>query len=152
MKVIEDAYKEDDDLVIAVGSSQKKDELDNPFSGAERRQMLESALSAEGISARLVLIPDIICDNTYVHHVEKHIKGKPDSIITENDWTIKLFRKAGYKVKVTPRHFGISSTEIRKRIAAGNEWKTLIPEEVAEIIENVNGVERIKKLFSSSAS
>lgn len=152
LKVIEDAHREDRDLVIAIGSSQKKNESVNPFSGAERKQMLKRVLDSKGIKAKIVLVPDIECDCSYIRHVEKHIKGRPGLVITENRWTIRLFRSAGYKVRVTPRHFRISSTDIRQRIAENKKWEYLVPRETAELIKKIKGVQRIRKIFSSASS
>jgi nicotinamide-nucleotide adenylyltransferase len=148
MKVIGDAYAEDKALVIAIGSAQKSDESNNPFSGEERQAMLENALKAEKIRARLVLVPDIAADKTYVSHVERFIRGRPDRIITENTWTIALFRKEGYDVHITPRYFGISATEVRRRMACGERWTDMVPKEVADVIKRVKGIERVRNLLS----
>ena len=146
LKAIEDAYNEDNNLIIAIGSSQKHDEKENPFSGEERRQMLERTLKSNRIPARIVLIPDIKCDSTYTDHIEQYIGAKPDRIITENQWTFDLFSRAGYDVKMTPRYFNISSTAIRELIADGGRWQDLVPEDVMKMIREIDGINRIKNI------
>ncbi len=41
---------------------------------------------------------------------------------------------------------GINATEIRKRILHGNDWRELVPKEVAEYVEKVKGIDRIKEI------
>jgi nicotinamide-nucleotide adenylyltransferase len=147
MKVISDAYAEDKDLVIAIGSAGKVGQKTNPFSGEERKQMLDSTLRAAQIYARTVLVPDRQSDEGYVDHVLQQIRGKPDKVITENPWTINLFTKAGFNVAVTDRHFDISSTDIRDRISRGDKWEHLVPQKVAEFVRKSGGAERVRRIY-----
>jgi len=151
LKVLKDAFMEDKEIVIAIGSSQRSDDSHNPFSGEERKLMLESSLKAERIRARIILVPDITCDDTYVSHVEKFIGGKPDKIITENTWTIDLYRRNGYDVHVTPRYFGISATEIRRRIIAGEAWEHMVPRQVAEMMNRSDSVTKLRKMHAEGS-
>jgi nicotinamide-nucleotide adenylyltransferase len=150
MKVIRDAFNEDKDLVIAIGSAQKQEEKDNPFSADERSLMLEQALKDSNIRARLVLIPDIDYDSDYIMHVEEYVGSRPDHIITENPMTIRIFSAAGYDVRQTDRHFELSATQIRQAISKGTPWEHLVPESVAKKIKEIKGIERIKRLYSTS--
>jgi nicotinamide-nucleotide adenylyltransferase len=109
LKVIEDAYKEDKDIVIAIGSAQVTDRKENG-------------------------------------HVEEFVGGKPDKIITENEWTIDLFKKAGYDVHITPRYFDISATDIRDKISKDEPWEDLVPTETLKVLKEINCVDRIKKI------
>jgi nicotinamide-nucleotide adenylyltransferase len=151
MKVIKDAFDEDKHITIAIGSAQRSDDSHNPLSGEERKRMLEAALKAEQIKARIVLVPDIPCDSTYVRHVEEMIGCKPDKIITENTWTIELYRKEGYDVHVTPRYFGISATDIRRRMVTGEEWESMVPEHVAEMLKKSGFVTKLRKLHAEGS-
>ncbi|MBW2997321.1 nicotinamide-nucleotide adenylyltransferase [Candidatus Woesearchaeota archaeon] len=146
LKVIEDAYKEDKDIVIAIGSAQVTDRKENPFSAEERKLMLEKTLEANNIKAKIILVPDIACDDTYVGHVEEFVGDKPDKIITENEWTIDLFKKAGYDVHITPRYFDISATDIRDKISKDEPWEDLVPTETLKVLKEINCVDRIKKI------
>jgi nicotinamide-nucleotide adenylyltransferase len=148
LKVVKDAFEKDKSIVIAIGSSQKKDEKDNPFSDSERKEMIAGVLKSERILAKIVTVPDIPCDSTYVDHVAGFIGGRPKKVITENPWTVRLFKDAGIDVEVTPRYMGISATEIRKRIAEGAEWESMVPKDVVAFIRKIKGVDRIRKLLS----
>ena len=39
-----------------------------------------------------------------------------------------------------------SGTEIRRRMIAGEPWRDLVPKDVAEVIDEIGGVERLKDL------
>ncbi|NQU78649.1 nicotinamide-nucleotide adenylyltransferase [Candidatus Woesearchaeota archaeon] len=146
MKVLEDAYQDDKRIIIAIGSAQEKRTKLNPFSAVQRKIMLEKSLKVKNIPAKIFFIPDIKGDGNYVHHIENIIKKKPGKIITENPWTVSLFKKAGYDVILTPRHFNISATEIRKRLTNRKKWKDMVPDEVAKYIDKINGENLIKTI------
>jgi nicotinamide-nucleotide adenylyltransferase len=148
MQVISDALKEDKDIIIAIGSAQRKDTKENPFDGEERKLMIEKTLAANNIPAKVFLVPNTDSDEGYVEHVEKHIGCRPNKIITENPWSIDLFSKAGYDVQVPERHFDISSTDIRENIVNNKDWTHMVPQEVADLIKEIDGIERIKRIFS----
>jgi nicotinamide-nucleotide adenylyltransferase len=57
----------------------------------------------------------------------------------------KEYRKKVVKVPLLKRKF-LSGTEIRRRIASNENWKELLPRQVAEVIKEINGIERIKLL------
>ncbi|RLF62004.1 MAG: nicotinamide-nucleotide adenylyltransferase, partial [Thermoplasmata archaeon] len=42
-----------------------------------------------------------------------------------------------------------SGTEIRRRMAEGKEWQNLVPDAVAKIIKELDGEERVKRLYKS---
>lgn len=150
MKVISDANSKDRDIIIAIGSSQESGTKDNPFSSQERKRMIDATLKKHGIVTRIVAVPDIPEDDAYVEHVIHCIGSRPDKVITENPTTDRLFSKAGINVDKTERHFDISATNIRRRMAEDRPWKDLVPEDVAVYIEGIGGIEKIKKVFSAS--
>jgi nicotinamide-nucleotide adenylyltransferase len=67
--------------------------------------------------------------------------------------TIRLFVEAGYEVKKTQmvQRKEYSGTEIRRRIVEGGDWKSLLPDGVASIIEEIEGVRRIMDISQSDA-
>ncbi len=147
LKAFQKAYDEDKDLVIAIGSSQLSDQEKNPFTAEEREEMINRVLKNKGIKAKIVLVPDIPCDENYVKYVESLVGRKADKVVTENPWTEKLFKEAGYEVKVTPRYFGISATKIRTAMAEGKQWAESVPQEVVDYIKSIRGDERVRQLL-----
>ena len=107
--------------------------------------MIENSLVKEELSHYTIFpIPDIKDDKRWVKHVEK-VAPKFDTIFTGNKLTEKLFKKAGYTVKKVEIIKGINGTTIRDKIIKDKPWKNLVPKETLEVIEKVNGLERIKK-------
>ncbi len=140
------ALKECDKIIIAIGSSQESGTKDNPFSYEEREEMITDTLKAHKIlDYDIIPVPDINDDKKWVEHVKK-IVPEFDIAYTGNGFTEKLFKEKDIKVRKIKLIEGINATEIRKRILHENDWKELVPKEVAEYIEKVSGIERIKEI------
>jgi nicotinamide-nucleotide adenylyltransferase len=138
------ALKECDKVIIAIGSSQESLTKENPFSYEEREQMIEKTLKAHNIfDYDIIPVPDVNDDEKWVDHVLK-IVPKFDIVYTGNDFTEKLFNEKNIEVRKIELIPDINATEIRDRIVKGNNWKELVPEEIAEYVEKIDGIERIK--------
>ncbi|MEM2917904.1 MAG: nicotinamide-nucleotide adenylyltransferase [Candidatus Altiarchaeota archaeon] len=138
-------------IKIGIGSSQFKNTEENPFSAFERGEMIEKSLRGNiSIPYEIFEIPDIGNDKKWVSHVEK-IVGKFDVVYTNGKLEKRLFKDRNYEVRTTPlfNRKNYSGTEIRKRIISGRKWKNLVPKGTLEVIEKINGEERIKSLHSS---
>ncbi len=140
------ALKECGNVIIAIGSSQESGTKDNPFSYEEREEMISSALKSNNIhDFNIVAVPDINDDKRWVGHV-KNLAGIFDVVYTGNDFTEKLFKEQGIDVRKIELIPEINATEIRKRIIKGNDWKEIVPKEVSDYIDNINGTNRIKQI------
>jgi nicotinamide-nucleotide adenylyltransferase len=148
LKVVKDIAKEAEYLVIAIGSAQYSHSKENPFTAGERYTMITKALKSEGIeNYHIVTIEDLHRYAAWVSHVVSHTP-KFDVIYAHNPLSIRLFKEGGFKVVELNLHEPdkYSGTEIRRRMIAGEEWRTLVPKGVAEVIDEINGVERLKDL------
>lgn len=147
LKVIQDASMLGGKLVVAIGSAQKGHEKDNPFDAYERERMLKALFEKEEIDAKIIWIDDIPNDDEYVDYVLRCCDGlRPEKVVTENSHTKYLFERAGFEVHITPRFFGISATGIRQAIRENRNWENNCPEVVVNIVKEIGGVERIKRL------
>lgn len=139
---------ESDDVILLVGSAQFHDTKENPFSISERKRMIRSAIS--GLPGRkkvkIYQVDDIFDDSKYVRLVER-VVPRFDRLYYGRGYTKKLFRKAGYAVVDLPRYKRISASRIRQRIIRDKDWEELVPEEVAQILKKINGIERIKAFY-----
>lgn len=150
LKIINKISKEYDKIIIAIGSSQYKDTKDNPFSADERKKMIKETLEEKKIdNYKIVLIPDIHNPPKWVDHVNKIIPDY-DVFITNSDLNKKLFSEKGYKIIETPMYDrnNFSGCNIRKRIRNDDEWQDLVPKTVIDIIKDIDGIKRIKKIKS----
>ena len=148
IRVIQNASKEYDEIIIGIGSSQYGNTLENPFTMEERKKMIKSSLEKINVkNYKIVLIPDIHNPPKWVEHVVS-IVSDFDLVITNSPFNKNLFEEKGYVVKETPvyKREKYSGKTIRSRIIKGEEWEDLVPKTVYEFIENINGIERLKKL------
>jgi nicotinamide-nucleotide adenylyltransferase len=148
LKIIEDASKKFQEVKIGIGSSQYSNSSDNPFSSDERKLMIEKSLEKIGVkNYKIFLIPDIHNPPKWVDHVVSIVTDF-DIVISNNSFTGELFEEKGFKVKITPLYNkkNYSGKVIRKRIINKESWKNLVPEEVFNIIINLNGEKRIKRI------
>jgi len=139
-------------LKIGIGSSQISKIKSDPFTYEEREKFISSALQTRGFSpARFEIfpIPDIFNANKWVDHVISII-GEFITIFSNSDWVRQLFQNKGLnvgeKIEIFKKKY--NGSNVRKLISKENKnWTKLVPKEVVNLIENYNGIERIKTLF-----
>jgi nicotinamide-nucleotide adenylyltransferase len=149
LEVIGTILKDCDYLTLGIGSAQYSHTFENPFTAGERHLMISRALSQEGVD-NCFLVP-IVDTNRYAVWVAHVVSIVPPfkAIYSNNPLTKRLFSEAGYEVRASPL-FNIelySGTEIRNRMLAGKDWRHLVPEAVADVIDEIKGEERIKDLM-----
>jgi len=136
-------------VVIAIGSSQENNTADNPFSAAERREMIQRALQGVNIipvfDVAFVEVPDMNSDEAWARNIIE-LAGGAHKLWTGNDDTKRCFAGTGIEIQTIKEVPGISATDVRKRMKEGGDWKALVPPEVAAYLGEINGVERLKSL------
>ncbi|NVM17916.1 MAG: nicotinamide-nucleotide adenylyltransferase [Candidatus Lokiarchaeota archaeon] len=140
-------------LKIGIGSSQLSKIKSDPFTYEERVNFISSALNKRGISSnrfKIFPIPDIFNANKWVDHVLS-IVGEFDTIFSNSDWVRQLFHNKGInigeKIEIFKKKY--NGSNVRKLISKENKnWKNLVPKEIANLIEEYNGIELIKTLFN----
>ncbi len=151
LQAIESIAEEAEELIIGIGSAQVSHTLDDPFTGGERFLMVQSALTQRGIeNAHPVPIPDVNRYGIWVAHVMNLIPPI-DVVYSNNPLVRRLFIEAGYEVEemeLYDREY-VSGTEIRRRIIANQSWQDLVPRQIVKIIEEIEGVERLRALAKS---
>jgi nicotinamide-nucleotide adenylyltransferase len=148
LEVVRSIAKKCDSLIIGIGSAQYSHTVDNPFTAGERHLMISRTLKDEGMNEYfLVPIVDINRYAVWVSHVVSLVPPF-EVVFTNNNLTRRLFSEAAYQVRDSPmfNRDTYSGTEIRRRMMAGEEWKDLVPPAVAKVIDDIDGVNRIKDL------
>ena len=77
-----------------------------------------------------------------------------EKVYSGNSLVKQLFRENKIKV-VQPPLFNreeYSGTEVRKRILNDENWEDLVPKSVIEVINEINGVERMQNLNKKEVS
>ena len=83
----------------------------------------------------------------WVAHVKEMVP--PFDVVYSNNPLVKrLFKEAGVEVKGTHMYNRIEyqGTEIRKKMINGDDWKKYVPKAVAEVIEAIDGINRIREI------
>jgi len=135
-------------IILGIGSAQYSHTLENPFTAGERVEMAQEALRAEGLRDLYVVpIEDINEHGRWVSHVESLVP-RFSAVATNNPLNQRLFKENGYLVQVTPLYSRArySGTVIRDRMLTGKPWKSLVPDEVARIVCEIGGEQRIRAL------
>jgi len=157
LHVIQDILGDVDELIIAIGSAQCSHTIDDPFTAGERIEMIRRALSSEQINpSKYLLIPvtDLNDNRLWVSHVRSLVPHF--DVVFSNKPLVKiLFTEAGFKVQPIKFHQRerYSATDIRRKIIAKDEeWKDLVPKEVAEFIESIKGDERLRAVATTDVT
>lgn len=144
-----------DQLIIVVGSAQKSNEPRNPFTAGERIMMIKEALDADKqVDAKKIMIipvPDVEIHSLWTRQVDMLVP-KYDIVYANDPFTLMLFRQSGVKTVEPPLvdRSEMQATEIRKKMAIGENWENLVPVVVERIIKEIDGVSRVKAIAEHS--
>jgi nicotinamide-nucleotide adenylyltransferase len=156
MAAIKFALNYVDELVVVIGSAQRSHERRHPFTAGERIRMINSSLKADDDVDRkrilLIPIPDVDIHSLWTHHLDILVPTYT-VVFTNDSFTRLLFKERCIEV-IQPKLYRreeLSATEVRHRIANGGDWRRLLTPQTIHIIESIDGIERIKTLFTGHA-
>jgi nicotinamide-nucleotide adenylyltransferase len=152
LAMVKKILADNDEVIIGIGSAQYSHTGENPFTAGERFEMIKRALEAEGIhDFHIVPIPDTHVHSVWVSHVKSLVPAF-DTVVTNSDLVVRLFREHGLKVASPPMvgREKFSGTEVRRRMQKGGDWQSLVPPVVATFIEEIDGIERIRETYKYS--
>jgi nicotinamide-nucleotide adenylyltransferase len=130
------------DVVVAIGSSEKHDIPENPFTFEERKEMIKRCIQ----DVDIIGIEDTPDDQGWVENLLKKVDF--DVVVSGSGWVKKCIFKFKRVLKpefLEPNTY--SATVIRGRMAKGERWEDLVPEVVADYIKEIHGDERVKRLM-----
>ena len=140
-----------DQLVIVVGSAQKSHESRNPFTAGERVRMIKDTLDSDDeIDVKRILIipvPDVNVHMMWTRQIDMLVP-KYDMVFANDPFTLLLFRERGIRTIETPfvKRDEMAATEVRKRMVSDEKWQDLVPSPVARVIQEIDGVKRVKTI------
>lgn len=141
LHAIKSAMKKFEEVIVAIGSSDKQNTFENPFSFEERKKMVEKYFG----NLNVIGVEDMESDEEWCRAIRK--KADFDVVISGSEWVKKCFSSLK---KVVQPEFLIpevyNGTKIREKMAKGEKWEDLVPEKVAKYIKRIKGVERVKNL------
>jgi nicotinamide-nucleotide adenylyltransferase len=146
-----------DEIVIAIGSTQYDGDhkspawpwANNPFTHAERREMIERSLAARGHLGKpwvMVGVPD-------THEHESWFAGLVAAVgefavLYSSDARERAFFGAhGKEARDFPRRFSYHAGSIRRRIADGVDHLPFVPAGTAAVLERIGARRRMHALY-----
>ncbi|MEM1922923.1 MAG: nicotinamide-nucleotide adenylyltransferase [Nitrososphaerota archaeon] len=156
LSAVREILEEFDEAVIAIGSSQFSHTFENPFTAGERIEMIRLALDEDGQDLSRIItvtVPDIGEHKLWVQRLVSTCP-KFQVAYTNNPFVKLLLVEQGIEVreaKLLNREV-LSATRVRFLMAEDGDWKKYLPPIVAEYIERIGGVERIKIVRGSATS
>lgn len=133
-------------LVIGLGSSNAPPSCKNPFTTAERREMIVRGMKEIGVKYyEIVELPDVQSDEEWVREVQK-IAGKFDLAWSGSEWVHKVFQTHGLPIEKIKEFPGLSGTKIRKKMSQGLPWLKFVPLSVRKYLKKIKAVPRARIL------
>jgi nicotinamide-nucleotide adenylyltransferase len=145
--------EEVDELVVGIGSADQSHTVRNPFTAGERIMMITKALVELDLVTYAVPIEDLNRNSVWVSHVQS-MSPRFDVAYSNNPLVVRLFEEAGIDVRQSPMYQReeFEGTEVRERMAADENWESLVPEAVVEVLAEIDGVDRIQQIAASDSN
>lgn len=132
-------------MIVGIGSAQASHAGRNPFTAGERVSMVHRALADLETTTYAIPIPDLDRYALWPAHV-RALCPPFGAIYTNNPLVGRVCGEAGFEVRgvdlVDRDRF--RGTEIRRRMVAGDPWRDLVPGETVDVIEEIDGVSRLR--------
>jgi len=141
-----------DELVLGIGSADDSHTTHDPFTAGERIMMITKAVDDFDLTTYVVPLEDINRNAVWVSHVTSMCPAF-DVAYSNNPLVVRLFEEAGIEVRQSPmfERDRLEGSEIRDRIIEGESWQDRVPAPVVDVIEEVNGVQRLRQVAASDA-
>ena len=139
-------------VIIWIGSSDKEHTSQNPFTGEERKTLIEKTSQdiKEIVWDNIFLIPDFWDWEKWMNYILKNLPDF-DYIISWNPRVLELMKKAWKKVADQKINYIVRWTTIRELIARNQMWKLndFISQEAVDYLNKIWAPERLKKYFQN---
>lgn len=152
LQLIKRILHEVDNLIIVIGSAQEKNTKRNPFSGKERKKMIEAYLRESKFDVKRVKVIILKDKPTYMSSFKELTAkcGKFDVVYADKVSVIKAIGNK-FVIRKIKREGSISSTRIRDAIAKDGKWENLTGKSVSMLIKKFKGIERIKSAYKTNS-
>lgn len=151
LKAVQDILEHEEELIIAIGSTQESHTVSDPFTAGERFLMIRAAIQEANIPLErifVVSVPDIHRNSVWVSHLLSYCP--PFVRVYSNNTLIRrLFIEAGIEVRSTGpfNRSDLKGAQIRKFMVEGTEWRHMVPKAVLRVIESIAGLTRLQDII-----
>jgi nicotinamide-nucleotide adenylyltransferase len=151
--VVERIADEVDELVVGIGSADQSHTTQNPFTAGERIMMITKSLQDLDLVTYPVPIEDLNRNSVWVSHVQS-MSPSFEVAYSNNPLVVQLFEEAGVEVRRS-KMFNrdvLEGSEVRERMIDGDDWESLVPPAVADVVEEIGGIERIRRIAKTDTN
>jgi len=151
LDIVRKILKENDHILIAIGSAEKNFVPENPLTAGERYYLIDETLKSAKISPSKYSIIPVRNINNYalwVSHMNLYLP-EYQKIYTGSDIVKACYEGAQNKHKLIKikRVLPISATNIRYSILDGTrEWQNMVPTRTAEILKELKIPKRLQHI------
>lgn len=141
-------------VLVGVGSSNRYGAR-NPFTSGEAGVMIDAVLRGAHRNYALLGVPDL-GDGPRWRDMVRELMGPLDLFVTANPYVRELMREVyavAHPRDLVPRarHVPVSGDLVRRAMSrGGDDWRGLVPCEVATVLEELGLVERFRREFGLS--
>ena len=124
----------------------------NPFTFFERLMMIHAALREAGIPPeRVQIVPFPVHDRArWLHYVPTDATHFRVLLSAWDAEKVRALQAQGLTVDVLPFSVkGVSASMVRARMVSGQNWRELVPAAVADVIDTIDGVDRVTDLHQA---
>lgn len=142
---VESIAEEVEEVVVGVGSAQASHAGRNPFTAGERVTMIHRALADLDTTTYAIPIVDLGRYALWPHHVQS-LCPPFETVYSNNPLVRRVCAENGYdvaEVRLIDREV-YRGTDIRRLMVADGPWRDRVPDPVVEVIEEVDGVGRLR--------
>jgi nicotinamide-nucleotide adenylyltransferase len=149
--IIKKILKENEQIIIAVGSAEKNYVPENPLTAGERVLIIDETLKAEKIDpARYCIIPVRNIDNyaLWVDHLNLYVPPY-ETIYTGSGIVKACYEGAQSKKRLVKikRVLPISSTKVRlSMLNSTKDWEKMVPRKTAELLKKIGLPKRMQQI------
>ncbi|MFA9425332.1 nicotinamide-nucleotide adenylyltransferase [Natronorubrum sp. A-ect3] len=152
LSMVEQIAEDVDELVLGIGSADDSHTVRNPFTAGERIMMLTKSLVDHDLVTYAVPIEDLERNSVWVSHIQS-MSPDFDVAYSNNPLVIQLFREAEIEIRQSPmfNRDVLEGSEVRERMINDGDWETLVPEAVVNVVDEIDGIERIQMISGSDS-
>jgi len=165
LELVRQVLKDSDKLIIVIGSSQYNYIFKDPFTAGERIEMIHDTLVYEAIDlSRIHIIPlsNIENNSMWLAYLQS-MTPEFNVIYSGNEFVSTLASDSiGYRKKselnlevrrpIFNKKEMYNGENIRNLIISGKKWQHLVPKQVIDVIERIDGVKRIRVISRTDSN
>ncbi|MFH1533651.1 MAG: nicotinamide-nucleotide adenylyltransferase [Nitrospirota bacterium] len=137
LEMVKKILKENERIIIVIGSAEKNFIQNNPLTASERFQVIDESLKEAKIPAEKYCIIPIRNVNNYalwVNHINIYVP--PYTRLYTGSKIVKAcYLKTGLEIIQLKRTLKLSATKVRTALLKGKEWEKMVPKAATKLLK-----------------